>query len=177
MGLSVLNWLRDRFASDRAIFSYWDGLRTWFGRKRIRRIDPFAAYLTLFNFPDFKLSDLEGLGAEVDGETSLKWRLETIAKVAGCSRSVFGIKPLSGGGLTNEEACRLLLSFVEWMGSVKKNGGPPQNLPPSAEPTPEATKEDLVSGSTGSTSEPGTPSGKPLDTAGDEPERSVSMAG
>lgn len=175
--LSVLSWLRGRFTSDRAIFPYWDGSRTWLGFKRIRRIDPFEAYLAIFHYPDFRLAEIDSLGADIGDETALKWRLETIQKVAGCARTVFSLKPLSEGGLTNEEACRLLVEFVSYMGAVKKNGEQPQSLPPSAEPTREATRDDLASGSTGGTSEPGTPSGQPPDTAGDAAEESGSTAG
>lgn len=175
--LSVPNWLRGRFASDRAIFSYWDGSRTWLGFKRICRIDPFEAYLAIFHYPDFRLSEIDSLGADITDETSLRWRLETIQKVASCARTAFGLKPLSEGGLTNEEACRLLVEFVSYMGAVKKNGEQPQSLPPSAEQIPEATKVDLESGSIGSTSEPGTPSGLQPATAGDAAERSDSTAG
>jgi hypothetical protein len=178
MGLSsVLNWLRGRFSSGRAIFEYRDGTRTWFGLPRVRRIDPFEACRLMYDQPDFKTSDLNNLGAPVDSETALKWRLDSIRAVASCARAVFGVKSLAEGGLTDDEACRLLIEFTRYMGIVKKNGEPPPNSPPSVEPTQEATKGDSASGSIVTTSEPETPSGSPPETVGPGPERSVSTAG
>lgn len=174
MGISTaLNWLRGRFSSGRAIFEYRDGTRTWLGLPRVRRIDPFEACRLMYEYPDFKTSDLNNLGAPVDSETAYKWRLDSIHAVASCARAVFGVKSLAEGGLTDDEACRLLIEFTRYMGIVKKNGEPPPSSPPSVEPTPEAMKVDSESGSTVTTSEPVTPSGSPPETDGHEPAKSA----
>lgn len=180
MGLLALvgRWLRGH---DRNIFEFWDGSRTLFGRKSVRRIDPLQAYKATFDFPGFSWErtlseiDMKPIGDNPgDLEFQLRGKLAALATCAACVRSVFGIKPLSQGGLTDEECYRLILDFEQFVLGVKKNGSGRQSLPQSAESTPTpATKNDLESGSTAIDVEPLQPSGPPKESLGDSLERSA----
>lgn len=160
---------------DRNIFEFWDGSRTWLGRKKLRRIDPFVAYKATFHYPGFSwertMAELamEPIGTDPkDIEFQLRGKLAALEVAAACTRSVMQIKPLDQGGLTDQECVWLLHEFEQFVLGEKKNGRQPQNSPPSAESiqTP-ATRNDLASGSIETESEPSTPSGQPRVLAGE----------
>lgn len=160
---------------DRFIFEFWDGSRTWLGRKKLRRIDPFVAYKATFDFPGFSwertMAELamEPIGTDPkDIELQLRGKLSALAIAAACVRSVMQIKPLDQGGLTDQECVWLLHEFEQFVLGVKKNGRQPQTSPPSVESdvTP-ATRSDSESGSTGTESGQQRPSGPPKESVGE----------
>lgn len=160
---------------DRHIFEFWDGSRTWYGGKKIRRVDPFVAYKATFEFPDFSWTRtmaeiaMEPIGDDPAGlDLQLSGKLDALKIAADCCRSALGVKPLDQGGLTDQECVWLLSEFEQFVLGVKKNGRQPPNSPPSSESaaTP-ATKNDSASGSTVVALEPPPPTGPPAGSTGD----------
>jgi len=80
-------------------------------------------------------------------------------------RSIFNIKPLEEGGLTEGESTALLNHFFTYCGEVKKNWNLSQTTPPSmdstasfANPLPTTNTSDSGSTGSGSNTEPPTSS-------------------
>lgn len=111
-------WLFNR---SRYVFKFWNGHRTVYA-------DPMVLWRSLqqnedFREDDFKLMKVDAL------------REKMIGKVAGVTRSVFGVGTVEERGLTELECLDLLKAFIAYSGFQKKSGE--QNLfsQQSTEPT------------------------------------------
>jgi hypothetical protein len=165
-------------AGDRFIYRYWDGTFTPFGFRRIRSIDPFAAYLATLKTDQFswdvtmQMATAEVIGDAKDRKQITVMKLEAVAAAAKCCRQVFGVKPLADGGLTDQECFWLLADFEAFVFSVKKNGSRPQTSLPAESSREEPQRNDSGSGSTETVSEPSEASGPPTESPGDSAARS-----
>ena len=124
-------WLFNR---SRYVFKFWNGHRTVYA-------DPMVVWRSLqqnedFREDDFKLMKVDAL------------REKIIGKVAGVTRSVFGVGTVEERGLTELECLDLLKAFILYSGFQKKSGEQMQTLPSIAEPessddsTPEQSTND-----------------------------------
>lgn len=131
----MINWFkRWLFNRNRYVFKFWNGHRTVYA-------DPMVLWRTLqqnedFREDDFKLMKVDAL------------REKIIGKVAGVTRSVFGVGTVEERGLTELECLDLLKAFIAYSGFQKKSGGESLFLQPSTEPevledsTPEQSTND-----------------------------------
>jgi hypothetical protein len=102
------NWRKNR---ERDIFRFWDG-------RENRRIDPLKAFRELRAHKTFNADEhLEALKTADDEEA--------IAATVEAAHDVFGIKPLSEGGLTEAECIALVDVFYGYLEAVKKNSKTP----------------------------------------------------
>lgn len=135
----------------RGIFWIWDG-RGWKG------IDPLVAARSLLNDPEFDWEATPVLTNDEDPKTVA----DALRICAEAARRAFGLRDITAGGLTEAECCRVLFSFRDYLGDVKKNGSGPPTSPEPTGATPSETSApsaDSASGSTGIASdsnEPGT---------------------
>lgn len=109
---------------ERGIFKYHNGTRDVCA-------DPLAIQRKLIKALNGQ--DLDVLFNNVDkGEGSLVE--DSIDTVLAVTRQAFNVSPLDedGNGLTEKETWALLLSWLDFMAQVKKNGESTPNLPPSS---------------------------------------------
>lgn len=117
-----MSWFSPR--RHRAIFHYYDGVRQ-------RQIDPYVALKGFFR--DIDENDLRGAD---EGD------MESIEKVVGRAREVFGIDAFEDGkGLTVSETFQVLARFLEYVETVKKN----TNLPPISSQSTESSGSEVAS--------------------------------
>ena len=128
-------WLFNR---SRYVFKFWNGHRTVYA-------DPMVLWRSLQQHEDFREDDFKLM--KVDA-----LREKIIGKVAGLTRSVFGVGTVEERGLTELECLDLLKAFIMYSGFQKKSGEEMQTSPSIAEPassadsTPEqSTNDDLES--------------------------------
>lgn len=136
----MLGFLRRWYINrTRAIFQYWDG-------RRIRRIDPMAAFRALVAHPEFDWEshpDLIDTGDDEATDITL-----------GAVRDVFGVQAYKGelsAGLTEAETISLLTDFVVYVNALKKNINPSPISPPPTGPDcsgDSTTKPSVDCGST-----------------------------
>ena len=129
-------WLFNR---SRYVFKFWNGHRTVYA-------DPMVVWRSLqqnedFREDDFKLMKVDAL------------REKIIGKVAGVTRSVFGVGTVEERGLTELECLDLLKAFILYSGVQKKSGEQMQTLPSIAEPesSDDSTPEQSTSDASAST--------------------------
>ena len=129
-------WLFNR---SRYVFKFWNGHRTVYA-------DPMVVWRSLqqnedFREDDFKLMKVDAL------------REKIIGKVAGVTRSVFGVGTVEERGLTELECLDLLKAFILYSGFQKKSGEQMQTLPSIAEPesSDDSTPEQSTSDASAST--------------------------
>lgn len=129
-------WLFNR---SRYVFKFWNGHRTVYA-------DPMVLWRALQQNEDFREDDFKLM--KVD---ALQNKL--IGKVAGVTRSVFGVGTVEERGLTELECLDLLKAFIAYSGFQKKSGEQMQTLPSIAEPesSDNSTPEPSTSGDTEST--------------------------
>ena len=136
----MINWFkRWLFNRNRYVFKFWNGHRTVYA-------DPMVLWRTLqqnedFREDDFKLMKVDAL------------REKIIGKVAGVTRSVFGVGTVEERGLTELECLDLLKAFILYSGFQKKSGEEMQTLPSIAEPesSDDSTPEQNTSDASAST--------------------------
>lgn len=110
-------WLFNR---SRYVFKFWNGHRTVYA-------DPMVLWRALQQNEDFREDDFKLM--KVD---ALQNKL--IGKVAGVTRSVFGVGTVEERGLTELECLDLLKAFIAYSGFQKKSGDQMPILPSIAEP-------------------------------------------
>jgi hypothetical protein len=132
----ILRWLFNR---NRYVFKFWNGHRTVYA-------DPMVLWRSLQQHEDFREDDFKLM--KVD---ALRERI--IGKVAGVTRSVFGVGTVEERGLTELECLDLLKSFIAYSGFQKKSGEENLFSPPSTEPTAlgDSTSEQSTNEDSGST--------------------------
>ena len=132
----ILRWLFNR---NRYVFKFWNGHRTVYA-------DPMVLWRVLQQNEDYREDDFTLM--KVDA-----LREKIIGKVAGVTRSVFGVGTVEERGLTELECLDLLKAFIAYSGFQKKRGE--QNLfsQPSTEPTAlaDSTSEQSTNEDSGST--------------------------
>jgi len=114
-------WLFNR---SRYVFKFWNGHRTVYA-------DPMVLWRALQQHEDFREDDFKLM--KVDA-----LREKIIGKVAGVTRSVFGVGTVEERGLTELECLDLLKSFIAYSGFQKKSG----DLNLSSQPSTETTALD-----------------------------------
>jgi hypothetical protein len=135
----MINWFkRWLFNRSRYVFKFWNGHRTVYA-------DPMVLWRSLQQHEDFREDDFKLM--KVDA-----LREKIIGKVAGLTRSVFGVGTVEERGLTELECLDLLKAFIMYSGFQKKSGEEMQTSPSiagpasSADSTPEqSTNDDLES--------------------------------
>ena len=121
----MLNMLkRWLFNRSRYVFKFWNGHRTVYA-------DPMVLWRSLQQHEDFREDDFKLMKVEA-------LRNDIIGKVAGVTRSVFGVGTVEERGLTELECLDLLKSFIAYSGFQKKSGD--QNL--SSQPSTEQAALD-----------------------------------
>ncbi len=132
----ILRWLFNR---NRYVFKFWNGHRTVYA-------DPMVLWRSLQQHEDFREDDFKLM--KVDA-----LREKIIGKVAGVTRSVFGVGTVEERGLTELECLDLLKSFIAYSGFQKKSGEENQFSQPSTEPTAlgDSTSEQSTNEDSGST--------------------------
>ena len=132
----ILRWLFNR---NRYVFKFWNGHRTVYA-------DPMVLWRSLQQHEDFREDDFKLM--KVDA-----LREKIIGKVAGVTRSVFGVKTVEERGLTELECLDLLKSFIAYSGFQKKSGEGNLFSQPSTEPTVlgDSTSEPSTKEDSGST--------------------------
>lgn len=105
----------------REIFTFWDG-------NKPRSADPIAVYRSLKDDPKFNIDVHPALVDAGD--------VDAIGITAAAVRSAFDVKPLSAGGLTEQECISLLLEYFDWVDSVKKKDSQPLTSQPASDTTP-----------------------------------------
>jgi len=132
----ILRWLFNR---NRYVFKFWNGHRTVYA-------DPMVLWRSLQQHEDFREDDFKLM--KVDA-----LREKIIGKVAGVTRSVFGVGTVEERGLTELECLDLLKSFIAYSGFQKKSGEENQFSQPSTEPTAlgDSTSEQSTNDDSGST--------------------------
>lgn len=124
-------WLFNR---SRYVFKFWNGHRTVYA-------DPMVLWRSLQQHEDFREDDFRLMKVEA-------LREKIIGKVAGVTRSVFGVGTVEERGLTELECLDLLKAFIAYSGFQKKSGEEMPTLPSTAEPkssvdsTPEPSTND-----------------------------------
>jgi len=124
-------WLFNR---SRYVFKFWNGHRTVYA-------DPMVLWRALQQHEDFREDDFRLMKVEA-------LREKIIGKVAGVTRSVFGVGTVEERGLTELECLDLLKAFIAYSGFQKKSGEEMPTLPLTAEPkssvdsTPEQSTND-----------------------------------
>lgn len=98
-------WLFNR---SRYVFKFWNGHRTVYA-------DPMVLWRALQQHEDFREDDFKLM--KVDA-----LRNNLIGKVAGVTRSVFGVGTVEERGLTELECLDLLKAFIAYSGFQKKSG-------------------------------------------------------
>jgi hypothetical protein len=131
----ILRWLFNR---NRYVFKFWNGHRTVYA-------DPMVLWRSLQQHEDFREDDFKLM--KVDA-----LREKIIGKVAGVTRSVFGVGTVEERGLTELECLDLLKAFISYSGFQKKSGEGNLFSQPSTEPTAlddstqqQSTNEDSAS--------------------------------
>jgi hypothetical protein len=131
----ILRWLFNR---NRYVFKFWNGHRTVYA-------DPMVLWRSLQQHEDFREDDFKLM--KVDA-----LREKIIGKVAGVTRSVFGVGTVEERGLTELECLDLLKAFISYSGFQKKSGEENLFSQPSTEPTAlddstqqQSTNEDSAS--------------------------------
>jgi hypothetical protein len=132
----ILRWLFNR---NRYVFKFWNGHRTVYA-------DPMVLWRSLQQHEDFREDDFKLM--KVDA-----LREKIIGKVAGVTRSVFGVGTVEERGLTELECLDLLKSFIAYSGFQKKSGEENLFSQPSTEPTvlDDSTSEPSTKEDSGST--------------------------
>jgi len=124
-------WLFNR---SRYVFKFWNGHRTVYA-------DPMVLWRALQQHEDFREDDFKLMKVEA-------LRNKIIGKVAGVTRSVFGVGTVEERGLTELECLDLLKAFIAYSGFQKKSGEEMPTLPSTVEPkssvdsTPEPSTND-----------------------------------
>lgn len=124
-------WLFNR---SRYVFKFWNGHRTVYA-------DPMVLWRALQQHEDFREDDFRLMKVEA-------LREKIIGKVAGVTRSVFGVGTVEERGLTELECLDLLKAFIAYSGFQKKSGEEMPTLPSTVEPkssvdsTPEPSTND-----------------------------------
>lgn len=124
-------WLFNR---SRYVFKFWNGHRTVYA-------DPMVLWRALQQHEDFREDDFRLMKVEA-------LREKIIGKVAGVTRSVFGVGTVEERGLTELECLDLLKAFISYSGFQKKSGEEMPTLPSTVEPkssvdsTPEPSTND-----------------------------------
>ncbi len=116
--------------SDRKIFRYRDG-------KTDRLADPLATWFAFEADPEFKINE-HPAGMERGESEAMRIAIAAV-------RRVLGINPWADGGLTDLECVDLLMSFLDYMATLKKNGsGSPISPQPTKSASPEASPTNSV---------------------------------
>jgi len=149
---SASRWFSRREAN-RDIFRFWDG-------HKVRGVDPLRAYRAMLAHPEFDWELHPTLIDQMDSDNAGQRNIAIAASevTIRAIRDVFGIRAWSNKsrGLTEAETIALLVSFVEFLVGVKKNGNPtpisPEHMVPQPSPTSSTgefpTSASLDSGST-----------------------------
>lgn len=127
---------------ERLIYSYWDG-------QRQRQGDPLALVRSL--------TSVDGVSLDIDAKLaagSTPDAPKAMGRLIDAVRTVFGVKPLDDGGLTEAETLALLYHFLEFIQEVQADALPLPKSPGRTDSPADgsATDASSASGSTATAS-------------------------
>lgn len=117
----MLRWLLSWFVETRLIFVFHDG-------QRRRRCDPWQAALATYSIPGF---DPYALLSRINADELNADVLSAAAELSRHVRTIFSIRQLADGGLTDGECVQVMREFLVMIGDVKKNTSTSPTVAPS----------------------------------------------